>query len=174
MWQNGATAVSLPSAGNDILFIFTHFIKHFYREGICVRQLCDWCRILWTYRENINTGHLESKLRSMRLMSEWKVFAAYAVDRLGMPSSAMPFYDPAPRWRRKAKRLHGFIMSAGDSDGSRDKENRRKHSFLIRKTISLWRRFRDAANHACIFPFDSVRFFLRILSVGLRAAAKHS
>ena len=171
-WQNGTTAVSLPSADNDILFIFTHFIKHFYREGICVRQLCDWCRILWTYREEIDTGYLESRLRSMRLMTEWKVFAAYAVARLGMPSSAMPFYDPAPKWRRKVERLHAFIIEAGDSDSGRDKGDRRKHSFLIRKTISLWRRFRDAANHACIFPLDSVRFFLRILSVGLRAAAK--
>ena len=33
-WMNGRTPVFLPSPDNDLIFIFTHILKHFYIEGI--------------------------------------------------------------------------------------------------------------------------------------------
>ena len=49
-WLNGKTTVFLPSPDNDVIFVFTHFIKHFYKEGMNLRQICDWCRLLWTFK----------------------------------------------------------------------------------------------------------------------------
>ena len=59
-YKNSETDVFLPGVDNDILFIFTHFLKHFYKGGIGLRQICDWCRLLWTYREQIDVSLLES------------------------------------------------------------------------------------------------------------------
>ncbi len=92
-WMNGKTTVFLPSPDNDVFFVFTHFIKHFYKEGMNLRQICDWCRLLWTFKDSLDYGLLEKRVRKAGLMSEWKAFAALAVDYLGMPAEAMPMYN---------------------------------------------------------------------------------
>ena len=92
-WDNNGTTIFLPSPDNDVFFVFTHFIKHFYKEGMNLRQVCDWCRLLWTYKETLNHGILESRIRKAGLMSEWKAFAALAVEYLDMPVEAMLLYD---------------------------------------------------------------------------------
>ena len=38
-WMDGKTQVFLPSADNDVIFIFTHFLKHFYKGGLGLRQI---------------------------------------------------------------------------------------------------------------------------------------
>lgn len=107
-WKNGESTVFLPSPDNDVFFVFTHFIKHFYKEGMNLRQVCDWCRLLWTYKDSLNCGILESRIRRAGLMSEWKAFAALAVDYLGMPMEAIPFYDS--ELKIKGSRLVKFIL----------------------------------------------------------------
>ena len=172
IWKNGGTDVPLPSADNDTLFIFTHFLKHFYKGGIGLRQICDWCRLLWTFRDSIDTDLLSSRLRKMRLTSEWKAFGAFAVDYLGMPAEAMPLYDCSPRWSRKARRIHAFILEVGNFGHNRDMSYYKKYPYVVRKTISAWQRLSDLCRHALIFPLDSLRFFPKIMSNGLRSAAR--
>ncbi|MBR5033772.1 MAG: nucleotidyltransferase family protein [Bacteroidales bacterium] len=172
VWQNGETDVYLPGVDNDIVFIFTHFLKHFYKGGLGLRQICDWCRLLWTYREKIDVELLAKRLREMRLMSEWKAFAAYAVDFLGMPADAMPLYDASSCWSRKARRIHRFILKVGNFGHNRDMSYFEKYPFIIRKIISLGQRLGDLCRHALIFPLDSMRFLPSILFNGLKAAAR--
>lgn len=107
-WMNGKTTVFLPSPDNDVFFVFTHFIKHFYKEGMNLRQICDWCRLLWTFRNKIDVELLEKRLSRARLMGEWRGFAALAVEYLGMPMEAMPFYDE--RFMVKGSRLVKLIL----------------------------------------------------------------
>lgn len=93
-WQNGKTQVFLPGVDEDMFFVFTHFLKHFYKEGgVSLRQLCDWCRLLWTYRSSIDVRLLGKRLRSAGLISEWRAFAVVAVEYLGMPLDSILFYS---------------------------------------------------------------------------------
>lgn len=172
VWKDGETEVLLPGAGNDILFIFTHFLKHFYKGGIGLRQICDWCRLLWTYRGLINVALLEQRLRKMGLMSEWRAFAAFAVEWLGMPAEAMPLYSSSKKWIRKAERISKFVMSVGNFGHNRDMSYYSKYPYLIRKVISLWQRIGDLCRHGLIFPLDSLRFIPSIMFNGLRSAAR--
>lgn len=124
-WNNGNTQVFLPAPDNDVFFVFTHFIKHFYKEGMNLRQICDWCRLLWTYKDSLNHGLLESWIRRAGLMSEWKAFAALAVDYLGMPAEAMPLYDVRGkkddvRWKKKATRIINHILKGESYSKVRD------------------------------------------------------
>ena len=167
----GGTQVFLPSANNDLLIVFTHFLKHFYKGGLGLRQICDWCRLLWTYRKVIDNKLLHSRIRKMGLMSEWKAFSAYAVLYLGMPKDAMPMYDDSQCWERKAKRIQAFIMAVGNFGHNRDSSFYGKYPYLIRKACSLWRKIGDIAYHIRIFPFDSIRFSLGIVFNGFRAVA---
>ena len=79
-WRDGETDVFLPAPDEDVIFVFTHILHHFFLEGIGLRQICDWCRLLWTYRDSLDYELLESRIRKAGLMSEWKAFAAFAVE----------------------------------------------------------------------------------------------
>ena len=171
-WMNGDTQVFQLSADNDAVYVFTHILQHFYKGGIGVRQICDWSRLLWTYKDSLNHGLLESRIRKMGLMSEWKAFGAFAVEYLGMPVETMPLYDSAERWKRKAKRICSFIIEVGNFGHNRDKSYFGKYPYLIRKAISFGRRVGDLYRHARIFPLDSVRFLPRIVINGVRSAMR--
>ena len=124
-WGNGKTQVFLPSPDNDVFFVFTHFIKHFYKEGMNLRQICDWCRLLWTYRDSLNQELLEKRIRKAGLMKEWKAFAALAVEYLGMPVEAMPLYDVRGkmsdgRYKNKAERILKHILKGEPYSKVRD------------------------------------------------------
>lgn len=169
-WMNDRTQVFLPSADNDVIFIFTHFLKHFYKGGLGLRQICDWCRLLWTYKESIDTSLLENRLKRMGLMSEWKSFAAFAVDHLGMPAEAMPLYSSCKKWSRKANRICTFVLEVGNFGHNRDNSYYAKYPFLIRKIYSFGRRCRDLIRHSRIFPWDFFVFSFGIVKNGLRKA----
>ena len=171
IWDDDGVEVFLPEANIDTLLIFTHFLKHFYKGGVGLRQICDWCRVLWAFRDTIDRKRLEDNLRRMRILEVWKGFAAYAVTYLGMPVEAMPLYDSADCWKRKADRIHAFLLEVGNMGNLRDMSYYGKYPFLVRKTISLARRVGDLFRHASIFPVASLRFFPKMMFNGLRSAA---
>lgn len=163
-WMNGDTQVFLPSPDNDVVFIFTHYISHFYGEGIGLRQICDWCRVLWTYRDKIRIDLLERRLKKMGLMSEWKAFASLAVNYLGMPSEAMPLFSSNKKYLRKASSLCHLVIESGDLGQNNDKSYRLSHSRFVVNIITFFRRFGEFVRIGMIFPYDSIRFFLTYIS----------
>lgn len=175
-WLNGKEPINLPASDEDVILVFTHFLKHFYKGGLGLRQICDWCRLLWMYRETIDLSLLESRLRAMMLMSEWKAFCAFAVERLGMPAEAMPLFNENDNQNhnlcKKAEMIMDFVMMSGNFGHNRDSSYWTKYPYLIRKAISMKRRVGDLVYHARIFPVDSMRFLPRIMYNGLRSAAK--
>lgn len=120
IWDNGDVKVLLPKVDNDVIFVFTHFLKHFYKGGLGLRQICDWSRLLWTYKNTIDVDLLEKRLCSMKLMTEWKAFGAFSVEYLGMPIEAMPLYDNTEKWKRKADRIMSFVLMTGNMGHNRD------------------------------------------------------
>ena len=170
-WDNGGVTVLLPSVDNDVIFVFTHILHHFFFEGIGLRQICDWCRLLWTYESSLNRGLLESRVRKMGLMSEWKAFAAFAVKWLGMPAEAMPLFGEEAKWSRKAARINAFVLEVGNF-GHKQRRDFSGMSYLKRKFVSFWGRLSDMLRHFRIFPLDSIRFFGGVLRSGLHAAVR--
>ena len=140
-WMNGDTQVFLPAPDSDVFLIFTHFIKHFYKEGgVSIRQLCDWCRLLWYFKGKINLELLEKRLKKAGLIDEWKGFAAVAVDYLGMPCNSMPLYDDNIKWTKKGNKIVSFILKRG-----------------------AWRKYIDTITVGRIFPMNTIRFLPGIL-----------
>ena len=160
-WNNNGVQVFLPSADNDVIIVFTHFLQHFFIEGVGLRQICDWCRLLWTYRDSLNHGLLESRIRKMGLMKEWKVFGALAVDILGMPNEAMPFYDA--RYKTKAEKVLKRVLKSGNFGHNNDLSYRAKYKGMTYKVVATWRRFWDFASLVPVFPLDAPKFFVRYL-----------
>ena len=171
-WLNEKTEVLLPNVDEDVVFIFTHILQHFYKEGVGLRQICDWCRLLWTYRDSINMELLEKRIRKMGLMSEWRAFASFAIYYLGMPVEATQGYSTSKRWSRKAERINRFILQVGNMGHNRDMSYFTTKSYLIRKLLSFKRRITDVINHTMIFPIDSVKFLPYIIYNGVKSAIK--
>lgn len=171
-WMNGCTQVFLPRVDEDIVLVFTHIIQHFFKGGIGLRQVCDWCRLLWKYRDIINRTLLEQRIREMRLMSEWKTLASLAVNELGMPATAMPFYTSSKHWNRKAQIVLSFIMEAGNFGHNRDVSYYNKYPYIIRKTISIWYHTWDSLRHFFVFPLDSVIAWCSLVKTGLKFVMK--
>ena len=170
-WENGGVTVFLPAVDNDVIFVFTHILHHFFFEGIGLRQICDWCRLLWTYRGVIDVVGLALRLDEMGIVSEWKAFAAYAVEYLGMPAEAMPLLGEEAKWSRKAARINDFVLEVGNF-GHKQRRDFSGMSYLKRKFVSFWGRLSDMLRHFRIFPLDSIRFFGGVLRSGLHAAVR--
>lgn len=167
-WVNGQTQVFLPAATEDVVYVFAHILQHFYKGGIGLRQICDWCRLLWTYRKSLNHEYLESKIREAGLMSEWEAFGALAIEYLGFPKDSMPLLnvDLNDNLKKKAERIKEFILEVGNFGHNRDNSYFQKHSYFVQNSISAWRRVKDLCRHATIFPVNSVRFFFGIMYNG--------
>lgn len=169
-WLNGNTQVNLLRADEDVFFVFTHILQHFFQEGIGLRQLCDWCRLLWTYRRNFDIDLLGERLRKAGVMTEWKSFAVIAVDYLGMPVEAMPFYDSC--FKVKGERILEFVLETGNFGHNRDYSYQKKYPYVIMKVISLWKHIVDFGRYFVIFPADSIRVMCRKINVGFVFVAK--
>lgn len=175
-WQNGVTQIFLPAPNEDVIFVFTHILHHFFFEGIGLRQICDWCRLLWTYRDAIDVSQLEIRLREAGIMSEWKAFAAMVIEYLGMPEEAMPLYDSSnvqevQKLKRKAKKIMRFVLEVGNF-GHNQRRDYRGMTYVKRKFVSAWERLSDMLRHFSVFPLDSIRFFGGVLRSGLHAAVR--
>lgn len=171
-WQNGQTQVFLPGVDEDVFFVFSHILQHFFKGGIGLRQICDWCRLLWTYKDSIDSRLLEYRLISAGVSSEWKAFAALAVGMLGMPVDAMPLYDEDEKWKRKAEDILNCIIETGNFGHNRDVSYQKNTPIIQRKLISLWRQTKDSLRHAGIFPLDSMKAWWSIFVAGIKDAVR--
>ena len=108
----------------------------------------------------------------MGLFLEWKTFAAFAVEYLGMPQEAIPFYSNGCKWSRKAKRICDFVLKVGNMGANRDLSSYDNKPYLIRKTITMGIRLYDLMNHARIFPLDTMRFLPQMMFNGVSSALK--
>lgn len=169
VWHYNNTDVFLPCVNNDVVFVFAHIYQHFFGEGIGLRQICDWCRLLWTYKDGIDKPLLESRLKRMRLMDKWHAFAALAVDYLGMPVDVMPFYSPSKKWKKKADGIIALIMESGNFGHAVDKSYKHKYPTIIRAIVAASHHTSVAFRHFLIFPYDSFLGWTKLMYIGVRA-----
>ena len=159
-WDCNGTQVFLPSPDNDVILVFTHFLHHFFIEGVGLRQICDWCRLLYTYRDTLNYELLESRIRKMGLMTEWKAFYNLASRYLGMPDldSELTIHDS--RFDKKADRIMKLVLESGNFGHNKDLSYRSRFSGLTYKIVAAWRRLKDFASLIPVFPLDAPRFYV--------------
>ena len=159
-WDNNGTLVFLPAPTEDVFLVFTHFIKHFYKEGMSLRQVCDWCRLLWTYRESLNYGNLELWITKCGLMGEWKAFYNLASRYLSMPDLGLRLTGVESATSRHSSNKFG---SAHDSiadfmvcDSRYDKKAEKLMEFILGGYSG--NKIKDTLQIAKIFPWKALRY----------------
>ena len=161
VWKDGETEVFLPSPDNDIIVVFAHILQHLYCGGIGLRQICDWIRLLWTYRHDIDIPFLKHRLVGMRIMEEWQVLGHIAVNYLGMPKDAMPFYSES--MERKSNRLLKHILDSGNFGRSRDRSYQERHKGVVRKVITMGHQIKDSLKLSLVFPQNASQFLVSFI-----------
>ena len=192
VWKNDGADVPLPSPDNDVIIVFTHYLQHFFVGGVGLRQICDWCRLLWTYRECIDRDLLLRRLQEMGIVSEWKAFGAFAVEYLGLPFTLYRLllleddvnlndnenqnvnlkpetWNLKPSLLRKARRICRVVLEAGNFGHNKDNSYRSKYPKLVEKSITFFRRLGEYARLFAIFPADTPRFFVTYVGRRMKA-----
>ena len=171
-WQNEKTQVFLPARNEDVIFVFTHILQHFYFEGIGLRQICDWCRLLYTYKDSLDCGMLESRIRKAGIMTEWKAFYNLASRYLGMPDLDSRFMVHDSRFDKKSKRILEFVLESGNFGHNRDISYKQKYPFVIRYAMSFRLYTKLAMKRFAISPRNAIMAWWAIIKMGANAAAK--
>ena len=168
----GIAGSDIPSPVPDdyLILLFLHILQHFFQEGIGLRQICDWCRLLWAGKGEFDIALLEERLKNLGLMSEWHAFAALAVGYLGLPKDAMPLYEEG--YEIKAARILRYIFNTGNFGQNRDLAGMRRLPFFFKKTALFLRKAGDFFKYRLmIFPADGTRFMFHTTLVSIRHSA---
>ena len=169
-WINDYVCVFLPRADEDAIIVFTHFLNHFYGKGIGLRQVCDWCRLLWIYKDSLDNGLLESRIRKMGLLTEWMVFESFACIYLGMPKGIL--LEEGEKYSRKAERLCRLIFDAGNLGHKSDESYKRRHTGLISNILTFWHRMLEYKRIVPVFPPNTLKFFIYYITNRVRYQAQ--
>lgn len=172
IWMNDTVEVPLPSPDNDVIFVFTHILQHFFKSGIGLRQVCDLCRLLWTYKSEIDLTLLEDRIITMGMMNEWKAFASFAVNYLGMPEEAMPFYSSSKPLAKKGNKILRIILRTGNFGHNIARNDLTNYHYIKRKLLSFIEHTKDGLRHFTVFPADSISVWGNMVRNGFAAIFK--
>ena len=166
----GGAEIPVPDADFNAVYIFVHFLQHYWSGGVGLRQLVDWMTFVSVHKRDIHPVVLEVRLKDLGLLRLWKVFTGFAQEYLGCPVEKLPL-AAAPDSRKNA-RIWRYIRRCGNFGKNVDR-SRGEESYLVRKVHSLWRLVvADRLRHFRVFPQESVRFFLGAFGYGLQRLAK--
>lgn len=157
--------VMSPSVDFNVFFIFNHFWHHFIADGVGLRQMCDWVRLLHVNHGKINLDYLSDVLCKMKLMKEWQVFGYIAVNTLGLPAEEMPFYDP--KYKKAAEKVLELIMLEGNFGKENMKGYKRPKGYVAGKWYSFKKRFGRNLRVLSIFPMESLRHITKVFVCGI-------
>ena len=68
------------------VYVFAHLFFHFIREGIGLRQMCDWAIILDRYKNEIDPSQLADDLDGLGMKKAYRAFGGVLVLYLGLKS----------------------------------------------------------------------------------------
>ena len=166
----GGAEIPVPDADFNAVYIFVHFLQHYWSGGVGLRQLVDWMTFVSVHKRDIHPVVLEVRLRDLGLLRLWKVFTGFAQEYLGCPVEKLPL-AAAPDTAKNA-RIWRYIRRSGNFGKNVDR-TRKEEAYLVRKIHSLWRLvIADRLRHFPVFPKESVRFFMGAFGYGLQRLAK--
>lgn len=169
-WRYNDVYIALPSADFDALFIFTHFLQHFYHGGLGLRQICDWAMHLHKNNKDIDRSQLQSDIQALGLIREWQTFGCFAIKYLGLPEDEMPMFNN--KYYRNSDKIRDFLFASGNFGRSKGRKDYSHNPYLVRKLKSLYFKGGDILGFFLIFPKNTIRFFFTFLHAGLKVAAK--
>lgn len=147
----------------NAVYLFLHLYFHLIREGVSLRQLCDWAVMLHHYRNDIVKEALKDILMQLDMIRGYKAFGSILVDELGLPEADFPLELLAGDRMMKEKILEDIFRG-----GNFGKHNHKAKSAIGFKIET----FRMAAkNSICYYrlaPSEMRMMIPKMLRINLR------
>lgn len=162
----GGADIPVPEANFNAVYVFVHFLQHYWSGGVGLRQPLDWMTFVSVHKRDIHPVLLERQLEELGLLHLWKVFTGFAQEYFGCPAEKLPL--SAVPDSGKNRRIWRFIEAQGNFGKKKDRR-RGKESYWIRKIHSFWRlTVADRLRHFRTFPRESIRFFFGAFGYGIQ------
>lgn len=162
----GETRVrTLPPTVNAV-YLFIHLFFHLIREGVGLRQFCDWAVFFHAYREKIDVEQLRSILERLGIIKAFRAFGFILVGDLGLPSSSFPLEITSEdmKWRK-------VILRDVFKGGNFGKKNHKAKSTLLFKMETVKMTIRNTFRYYALAPREVGMLVPRQIKINLRLLA---
>lgn len=140
--------IATPTCDFNSIYIFYHFVNHFFSSGTNLKQICDWIFLMDRNRDDLDWKYIEKIAEELEISKTMKIFLYIAINQLGFQMDSQYFGDYskyskqgdrvlteilAPKYKRSNKSYFRTRIILFSQTSSR----RVKYSFLspIRETI---------------------------------------
>ena len=151
------------SPTTNAVYLFLHLFFHLIREGVSLRQLCDWAVMLHHYRNEIDKDTLENILQQLDMIKGYKAFGTILVDELGLPEEEFPL-PLAEEDRGMKKKILEDIFQGGNFG----KHNHKAKSALGFKMETFRMALNNSIRYHSLAPSEMRMMIPKMLRINLR------
>ena len=153
--EEGDFRIPVPSVRFDTQYLLSHLYKHFFQEGVGLRQVCDWMMFVHAHAAELDADVLAEDLRKIGLENAWTLFSAFCVRYLGAPRFPLCGEVKEPVLEKVWQ-----LMSIHGNFGKKTFHGWAEGVYFVKKITSLFRAVPQVAEKIGVAPGDSLRFFL--------------
>ena len=151
------------TATMNAAYIFIHLFFHFIREGVSLRQLCDWVMVLHYYKDEIDRQTLLEILSELDVLDAFRAFGTILTDHLGLPKDEFPMTlgDDDRKWQ-------GQLIKDIFGGGNFGKLHHQANNSLRFKIETMQLAFRNTFRYYRLCPSEIGGMIPRLVKGNLR------
>ena len=107
----GGRSVTTLDPTTNVVYLFVHLFFHFMREGVGLRQFCDWAVALHNWKEVIDEAELAVFVRQLGLEHAFCAFGSVLTTDLGLKCFPMPI---SSKEKRAGKKILKDVLRVGN------------------------------------------------------------
>ena len=147
----------------NAIYLFLHLFFHLIREGVSLRQFCDWAVFLHHYRNTIDKQQLTEIIQALDMQNAYKAFGCVLVDELGLPEDEFPMLitDENRRWKER-------ILDDVFSGGNFGKQNHHAKTSIGFKFETLQLAIRNCIRYHKLAPSEMRMMIPKMIGINLK------
>jgi hypothetical protein len=159
---NGVEVRTLSPTMNAA-YLFVHLFFHLIREGVSLRQFCDWAVFLHAYHDKIDRLQLTEFMKCLNMLNGYKAFGSILIDELGLPEEEFPMEitEEDRRWKEK-------ILCDVFRGGNFGKHNHQAKSALGYKMETLRFAMRNSFRYYKLAPSEMRMMIPKMIGINVR------
>lgn len=147
----------------NAVYLFLHLYFHLIREGVSLRQFCDWAIFLHHYRSVIDRDRLTVILSQLDMVKGYKTFGCILVDELGLTNEDFPM-----PLAEEDRQLKGKILEDIFHGGNFGKQNHKAKSALGFKMETLRMAVRNSIRYHSLAPSEMHMMIPKMVRINLK------
>lgn len=144
------------------VYVFAHLFFHFIREGIGLRQMCDWAMILDRYKDDLDPSQLSADLDGLGMKKAYCAFGGVLTTHLGLKTFPLPLNDSD---LRASERIMKDILRFGNFGKPSRKVKESGWSF---KMETMGRTVRNCGKYFWLAPKEVGMIIPRLVELNMK------